>query len=331
MEYKKRQANPHGFRAGLPVDIHQQGPRKGWRIPLNKIKCNEQRDEEPSKGNRAPQNRIKCSEETGYGYFGARYMDHELMTMWLSVDPMSDKYPNISPYAYCAWNPVKLVDPDGREIWIYNYDGNGHNLRYRPGMSPIGTAAAREQIASINGMTQTDAGWKLIYHLNKSKKIFNISNLPTGTQQTSYTTEREDGAFLKMNGNNDIRSISHELFHALQIKQGQGGETYYNEVEAYVFSEIVTKQYYDNLKSEPSRKSSAFLSSNPDTDAGKTYENAMNKLLTGFDASSFNKAVDLFQSHSEANATGVYNSKQYKKCTGNEKPLLPYFYPSKKK
>ena len=57
-------------------------------------------------------------EETGYGYFGARYMDHELMTMWLSVDPMADKYPSISPYAYCAWNPVKLVDPDGREAII---------------------------------------------------------------------------------------------------------------------------------------------------------------------------------------------------------------------
>ena len=54
-------------------------------------------------------------EETGYGYFGARYMDHELMTMWLSVDPMADKYPSISPYAYCAWNPVKLMDPDGME------------------------------------------------------------------------------------------------------------------------------------------------------------------------------------------------------------------------
>ena len=43
-------------------------------------------------------------------------MDHELMTMWLSVDPMADKYPGISPYAYCAWNPIKLVDPDGKEV-----------------------------------------------------------------------------------------------------------------------------------------------------------------------------------------------------------------------
>ena len=58
-------------------------------------------------------------EETGYGYFGARYMDHELMTIWLSVDPMADKYPNVSPYAYCAWNPLKLVDPEGRD-WFYN-------------------------------------------------------------------------------------------------------------------------------------------------------------------------------------------------------------------
>ena len=57
--------------------------------------------------------------ETGYGYFGARYMDHELMMGWLRVDPLSDKYPNISPYAYCAWNPVKLVDPDGRD-WYQN-------------------------------------------------------------------------------------------------------------------------------------------------------------------------------------------------------------------
>ncbi len=55
-------------------------------------------------------------EETGYGYFGARYMDHELMTGWLSVDPMADKYPNISPYNYCMWNPIKLVDPDGRAV-----------------------------------------------------------------------------------------------------------------------------------------------------------------------------------------------------------------------
>ena len=75
-------------------------------------------------------------EETGYGYFGARYMDHELMTMWLSVDPMADKYPSISPYAYCAWNPVKLVDPDGMDTLIFSH--KGYYEKTLPGGDNIG-------------------------------------------------------------------------------------------------------------------------------------------------------------------------------------------------
>ena len=65
-------------------------------------------------------------EETGFGYFGARYMDHELTTMWLSVDPMADKYPSISPYNYCMWNPVKRVDPNGEKpVFVNGYLGFG--------------------------------------------------------------------------------------------------------------------------------------------------------------------------------------------------------------
>ena len=52
--------------------------------------------------------------ETGYYYFGARYYSSDL-SLWLSVDPMSDKYPSLPPYNYCAWNPMKLVDPDGNK------------------------------------------------------------------------------------------------------------------------------------------------------------------------------------------------------------------------
>ena len=63
--------------------------------------------------------------ESGYHYYGARYYDSEVLTGWLSVDPMADKYPSLSPYNYCAWNPVKLVDPDGKEIApVYDTYGN---------------------------------------------------------------------------------------------------------------------------------------------------------------------------------------------------------------
>ena len=61
--------------------------------------------------------------ETGLSYFGARYYSSDL-SIWLSVDPMSDKYPSLSPYVYCADNPVRCVDPDG-EDW---YDSNGNPI-----------------------------------------------------------------------------------------------------------------------------------------------------------------------------------------------------------
>ena len=67
--------------------------------------------------------------ETGFSYFGARYYDSDLMTGWLSVDPMADKYPSLSPYNYCAWNPVKLVDPDGRDWYIL--EGQSKPIYYK--------------------------------------------------------------------------------------------------------------------------------------------------------------------------------------------------------
>ena len=49
------------------------------------------------------------------------------LSIWFSVDPMSDKYPSTSPYTYCANNPVKLVDPNGRDI--YEFDENGNYIQ----------------------------------------------------------------------------------------------------------------------------------------------------------------------------------------------------------
>ena len=56
--------------------------------------------------------------ETGFSYFGARHYDPTLLTSWMSVDSMSDNYPSLSPYHYCVWNPMKLVDLDGKEAGI---------------------------------------------------------------------------------------------------------------------------------------------------------------------------------------------------------------------
>lgn len=55
-------------------------------------------------------------DETQYSYFGARYYDSDL-SVWLSVDPMSDKLPSITPYSYCLNNPILFMDNDGRIPW----------------------------------------------------------------------------------------------------------------------------------------------------------------------------------------------------------------------
>jgi RHS repeat-associated protein len=54
-------------------------------------------------------------EETGYNYFGARYYDSGL-SIWLSVDPMAEKYVSLSPFQFCANSPYKYVDTDGQKF-----------------------------------------------------------------------------------------------------------------------------------------------------------------------------------------------------------------------
>ena len=66
--------------------------------------------------------------ETGLSYFGSRYYSSDL-SVWLSVDPMAAKYPGLSPYVYCADNPVRCVDPNGEEIVITaTTDDNGNKM-----------------------------------------------------------------------------------------------------------------------------------------------------------------------------------------------------------
>ena len=56
--------------------------------------------------------------ETGLSYFGSRYYSSDL-SIWLSVDPQASKYPSLSPYVYCANNPVRVVDPDGEDYDVF--------------------------------------------------------------------------------------------------------------------------------------------------------------------------------------------------------------------
>jgi RHS repeat-associated protein len=65
-------------------------------------------------------NAKELDEETGLYYYGARYYEPRV-SLWISADPMQEKYPGVSSYAYCHNNPVNRIDPDGREDHVDDY------------------------------------------------------------------------------------------------------------------------------------------------------------------------------------------------------------------
>ena len=68
--------------------------------------------------NRVPKysfNAKELDEENGMYYYSARYY---APPTFISRDPLFEKYPSISPYAYCANNPMKYIDPNGEFPWL---------------------------------------------------------------------------------------------------------------------------------------------------------------------------------------------------------------------
>jgi RHS repeat-associated protein len=95
--------------------------------------------------------------ETGLYYYGARYYNPKT-SVWLSVDPMAEKYPGISAYNYTFNNPIKFVDPDGRAVFV-----SGQEL----------TKQAKATLNNDNFKPSRD-GDKLTTHCNEG--LINILN-----------------------------------------------------------------------------------------------------------------------------------------------------------
>lgn len=59
-------------------------------------------------------NAKEFDEETGMYYYGARYYEPRL-SLWISTDPLGEKYIEYSSYTYCYNNPIAFVDVFGLE------------------------------------------------------------------------------------------------------------------------------------------------------------------------------------------------------------------------
>jgi RHS repeat-associated protein len=68
--------------------------------------------------------------DLGYLDFGARMLRTEIdPTGWMSIDPLCEKYYSISPYAYCANNPLRYIDPNGMSATDY-YNLNAQLVKH---------------------------------------------------------------------------------------------------------------------------------------------------------------------------------------------------------
>ena len=84
--------------------------------------------------------------ESGMSYFEARYFDPSHM-IFISPDPLFEKYFWVSRYAYAANNPVKNIDPDGCD-WFENEKTGAVYYNSEMGKNDAGTGK------------MTGEGWK---------------------------------------------------------------------------------------------------------------------------------------------------------------------------
>ena len=159
--------------------------------------------------------------ETGYHYYGARYYDSEKIN-WLSVDRFADKYPSLSPYSYCANNPVSLIDINGDSLWI---QGRKERILYEPNKNYGGNDVfIKKAFNSLNEINSVDKGRELITELHNSDNNFTILE----GERSMFTTTKTLNAYVKTKlqiGDADFQEM---LNRGIVTLSGSGGEIQWN-------------------------------------------------------------------------------------------------------
>ena len=156
--------------------------------------------------------------ETDYDYFGARYYA-SICPSWISVDPLADNYPGLNPYAYCGWNPIKFVDPDGRKIVIGSWFGRilakiGFNNFESKVMLQLGKL--KDMDSELNKMIisleESNITFYIEYENNKNNYYNNLTNTIKYDPDDNI---RKDGQIRPPEA-----ALAHELGHAENDKNG---------------------------------------------------------------------------------------------------------------
>ncbi len=128
---------------------------------------------------------IGLDRESGLDWYDsrARWLD-PAVGRTTTMDPKAESYYSISPYAWCANNPVRFVDPDGKIIklskgttseQIFIVLGNIQKITDdKVVFSTQKDGSIRIKIASL-GKGNNSSGTRLIRRINSSNKTMTIN------------------------------------------------------------------------------------------------------------------------------------------------------------
>ena len=192
--------------------------------------------------------------ETGYYYFGARFDNVDLG--FISVDPMSDKYPSISPYAYCAWNPIKLVDPEG------NFPVKIHRkiVKGALGTNKIGLIAKSGLLYGTGVYSDWFHPSNSSYHMDNMKGTESIKTL-YNKHRESFSDHMDEGKYVDAGA--DLHAIADFYSHSnyvdlyQQYEESRGNSVSAGDVKP--FSEMMGNQdFMDFVEGQGGLKTGTF-------------------------------------------------------------------------
>ena len=198
-------------------------------------------------------------EETGRYYYGARYYDPRV-SLWIGVDPLAGKYPSMSPYNYCATNPLLYIDPNGKDIVIHYLDENGKKstYNYAPGSGYIGdNSFVEKKVDYLNKIYATDKGKRKIAKLSGNqfhldiKETTNVKNnnyvgsWDTGIKNQGLITAASEGGTLTegFSYTDAFEAFAHEIQHAFDDSRGLKYNKSDLEMNAVHFQNYITSVY----------------------------------------------------------------------------------------
>ena len=195
--------------------------------------------------------------ETGNYYYGARYYAPRI-GIWLSPDPLQLKYPHVSSYAYCMGNPVRLIDPTGKDVLIWYKDSRGNDQLFRfngtQSKMPKGNQFIKDFIQAYNYLKYTGGGENLRNAVENPKYEIYVDNAELfdkfGTEFYKYDVptvywESRKGIQFKDGSQSPATRLEHEFDHAIDYlehthdhrqRQGKNDSQYGNAEERRVIT-----------------------------------------------------------------------------------------------